>query len=88
MLAATPPDVDSDVVLEAITPDLRAGATDGLLMTSTDKIDIRVFADACFYVGDYLQVAKTSMLMRHRANSQCPMFAYRLSGAPECRYGL
>jgi len=87
-LAATPPDVDSDVVLEAITPDLRAGATDGWLMTGADGTDIRVLADVCFYVGDYLQVAKTSKLMGHGANSPCTMCAYRLSGAPGCRYGL
>jgi len=47
-LAATPPDVDSDVVLEAITPDLRVGATDGWLMVGADGSDVRVFADVCF----------------------------------------
>jgi len=87
-LAATRPHVDSDVALEAITPDLRAGATDGWLMTGADGIDIRVFADVCFYVDDYLQVANTSKLMSHGANSPCTMCTYGLSCAPECRYGL
>jgi len=87
-LAATPPHVDSDVLLEAITPDLRAGATDGWLMTGADGTDIRVFADVCFYVVDSLQVAKTSKLMGHSANSPCTMCSYRLSGAPGCHYGF
>jgi len=87
-LAATPPDVESDVVLEAITPDLRVGATNGWLMVGADGSDVRVFADACLYVGDSLQVAKTSMLMGHGANSPCTMCSYRLSAAPGCRYGL
>ena len=87
-LAATRPHVDSDVALEAITPDLRAGATDGCLMTDADGIDIGVFADVCFYVDDYLQVTKRSTLMSHGANSPCTISTYRLSGAPEGRYGL
>jgi len=87
-LAATPPDVESDVVLEAITPDLRVGATNGWLMVGADGSDVRVFADACLYVGDSLQVANTSMLMGHGANSPCTMCSYRLSAAPGCRYGL
>lgn len=87
-LAATPPDVDSDVVLESITPDVRVGSTHGWLMVGADGSSVRVFADVCFYVGDYLQVAKTSTLMGHGANSSCTMCSYRLSGAPRCRYGL
>jgi len=87
-LVATPPGENSDVVLEAITPELRAGATDGWLMTGADGRDIRVFADVCFSVGDYLQVAKTCRLMGHGANSPSTMCAYLLSGAPGCRCGL
>jgi len=87
-LAATPPHVDSDVLLEAITPDLRARATDGWLMTGADGTDIRVFADVFNHVVDSLQVAKTSKLMGHGANNPCKMCSYRLSGAPGCRYGF
>ena len=87
-LAATPPGVDSDFILEAIAPDLRVGAKDGWLCKGADGKPVRVYADFCFYVGDYVQVAKTSMLMRPGANTPCTIWSYRFSGAPGPRYGL
>ena len=47
-LAATLPGVDSDVILEAIAPDLRVGAKDGWLCEGADGKPVRVYADVCF----------------------------------------
>lgn len=87
-VSVTPAGVDSDCVLEAITEDLRAGARDGWLCRCADGTVVRVWADVCFFVGDYLQVAKTSSLMGSAANSPCTLCTYRLHGAPGCRFGL
>lgn len=87
-VAVTPSRVDSDCVLEAITEDLRVGAHEGWLCRCADGTVTRVWADVCFYVGDYLQVAKTSNLMGPGANSPCTLCTYRLHGAPGSRFGL
>lgn len=87
-VAVTPASVDSDCILEAITDDLRTGAREGWLCRCAGGTMVRVRADVCFFVGDYLQVAKTSKLMGSAANSPCTLCAYRLHGAPGCRFGL
>lgn len=87
-VAVTPAGVDSDSVLKAITDDLRLGAREGWLCRCADGTTVRVRADVAFFVGDYLQVSKTSKLMGSAANSPCTLCAYRLHGAPGCRFGL
>lgn len=87
-VAVTPSGVDSDCVLEAITEDLREGARKGWLCRCADGSTVRVWADVAFFVGDYVQVAKTSNLMGPAANSPCTLCTYRLHGAPGCRFGL
>lgn len=87
-IAITPPGVDSDFVLDAITPDLVAGATDGWVCHDPDGTKVRVFADVSIYVGDYLQVVKTSKMMGYGAKSLCTFCAYRTPGTPGSRYGL
>lgn len=86
-VAATPPGVDSDHVLRAITPDLVRGARDGWLCRAPDGSHVRVFADVSMYVGDYLQVTKTSMMMGYSAKSPCPLCDYRIPGIPGSKYG-
>lgn len=87
-IAVTPSGVDSDCVLEAITEDLREGARKGWLCRCADGSIVRVWADVAFFVGDYVQVAKTSNLMGPAANTPCTLCTYRLHGAPGCRFGL
>lgn len=87
-ISVTPSGVDSDCVLEAITEDLRQGARDGWLCRCADGTTVRVWADISFFVGDYVQVAKTSNMMGPAANSPCTLCTYRLHGAPGCRFGL
>lgn len=87
-IAATPPTVDSDEVLRALTPDLKEGATTGWLCRRPDGSPMRVFVDVAFFVGDYLQVCKTSMTMGYGAKSPCPLCSYRIPGVPGSRYGL
>lgn len=87
-ISITPSGVDSDCILEAITEDLRVGAREGWLCRCADGAVVRVWADVGFFVGDYLQVAKTSNLMGPSANTPCTLCAYRLHGAPGCRFGL
>lgn len=86
--AATPPSVDSDEVLRVITADLREGSTTGWLCRRNDETAVRVFADVAFFVGDYLQVCKTSRMMGYGAKSPCPLCIYRIPGVPGSRYGL
>lgn len=87
-IAATPPTVDSDEVLRVITPDLREGATKGWLCHLRDGTAFRVFVDVAFFVGDYLQICKTSKIMGYGAKSPCPLCIYRVPGVPGSRYGL
>lgn len=87
-ISVTPAGVDSDCILEAITEDLRQGARAGWLCRCADGTSVRVWADVCFFVGDYVQVAKTSSMMGPAANSPCTLCTYRLHGAPGCRFGL
>lgn len=87
-IASTPPSVNSDDVLRAITPDLKEGASTGWLCRRADGSSVRVFADVAMFVGDYLQVTKTSQLMGYGAKSPCPLCTYRVPGVPGSRYGL
>jgi len=84
----TAPGVSSDVILDAIVDDLAVGSSEGWMIRCADGLEVRVFADVCFYVGDYEQVSKTSKLMGSSANSPCSLCTYRLPGIPGCRYGL
>lgn len=79
-IAATPPGVDSDHVLRAITSDLVEGATEGWLCRAPDGSPVRVYADISMFLGDYLQVTKTSMMMGYSAKSPCPLCDYRVPG--------
>lgn len=87
-IAATPPTVDSDEVLLAITSDLTEGAKSGWLCRRSDGSALRVFTDVAFFVGDYLQVCKTSKMMGYGAKSPCPLCIYRNPGVPGSRFGL
>ena len=87
-IAATPPGVNSDCVLNAILPDLVEGATTGWLCRDPDGIDIVVHVDVAFFIGDYVQVSKTSKLMGHGAKSPCPLCHYRAPGVSGSQYGL
>lgn len=87
-ISVTAAGVDSDCILEAITDDLRARARESGLCRCANGDMVRVWADVSFFVGDYLQVAKTSNLMGPSANTPCALFAYRLHGAPGCRFGI
>lgn len=60
IIATTPPGVDSDCVLEAITDDLREGVCMGWLCRCADGSVVSALEDVCFYLGDYLQVSKTT----------------------------
>lgn len=72
------PRSDSDHILRAITPDLVKGASAGWPCHAPDGSKLLVFADVSIFVGDDLQVTKTSMLMGHGAKSPCPLCAYRV----------
>lgn len=87
-ICATPAGVDSDDVLRAITPDLVEGATSGCLCRRREGTPVRVMADVAMFVGDYLQVVKTSMLMGYGAKAPCPLCTYRFPGVPGSRFGL
>lgn len=86
-ICASPAGVDSDDVLRAITPDLVEGATSGWLCRRRDGTPVRVMADVAMFVGDYLQVVKTSMLMGYGAKAPCPLCTYRIPGVPGSRFG-
>lgn len=85
---ATPSDVDSDDVLRAITPDLVEGATSGWICHQGDGSPVRIMADVSMFVGDYLQVFKTSMLVGYGAKAPCPLCSYRVPGVSGSRFGL
>lgn len=87
-ICATPSGVNSDDVLRDSTPDLVEGATSGWLCHRSDGSPVRVMADVCIFVGDYLQIVKTSMLMGYGAKAPCPLCSYRVPGVPGCRFGL
>lgn len=50
-------------MLEAIPDDLRVGSREGCLCRCANGTVVRVWADVSLFVGDYLQVYKTSKLM-------------------------
>lgn len=87
-ISVTPSGVNSDEVLRAVTPDLVEGATSGWLCHRRDGSAVRVMADVAMFVGDYLQVVKTSMLMGYGAKAPCPLCSYRVPGVPGSRFGL
>lgn len=87
-ICATPSGVDSDDVLRAITPDLVEGATSGWLCWRRDGTPVQVMADVAMFIGDYLQVVKTSMLMEYGAKAPCLLCTYRVPGVPGTRFGL
>lgn len=86
-LAATPPGVDSDHSLRAITPDLVKGASVGWACHAPDGSKLLVCGDVITFLGDYLQVTKTSMLMGYGAKSPFPLCAYRVPGVSGSRFG-
>lgn len=88
VIAVAPARVDSDLVLEAVTADLVEGAKSGWLCRRPDGAAVRVFADVAMFVGDYLQVTKSSKMMGYGAKSPCPLCSYRAPGIGGCRYGL
>lgn len=87
-IAATPPGANSDCVLNAILPDLVEGATTGWLCQDPDGVNVVVHVDVSFFIGDYVQVSKTSKLMGHGAKSPCPLCHYRAPGVSGSKYGL
>jgi len=87
-IAATPPGISSDVVLDAITSDVVTGATQGWVVETPDRKPLRVFADLVCFVGDYLQVSKTSKMMGSSATAPCSLCSYRLREHEGSRYGM
>jgi len=67
----------SDDILRLIKDDLRVGATTGWMGVDPDGVPIRVYVDVPFFVGDYVQVAKSSHMRGVRADAPCPLCSYR-----------
>lgn len=86
-VGVTPPDVDSDEVLRFVLPDLVVGMTEGWLVYDPDGKLVRVLADVSFFVGDYVQEAKSCRLMGHAALTPCTLCAYRAPGVAGSNYG-
>jgi len=42
-----------------------------------DGVPIRVYVDVPFFLGDYVQVAKSSHMRGVRADAPCPLCTYR-----------
>lgn len=86
-IGVTPPDVDSDEVLRFVLPDLVVGMTEGWLVYDPDGKPVRALADVSFFVGDYVQEAKSCRLMGHAALSPCTLCTYRVPGVAGSNYG-
>ena len=61
-ISLSAPGVNSDHKLSGIFSDLAVGTTDGWLVKDPSGADVRVFVDVAFFVGDFVQVGKTSKL--------------------------
>lgn len=85
-ISVTTPGLSSDLILEAIMPDLIAGSTTGWLVKDYKGAPVRVMADMSFYVGDYVQVSKSSRMRGHNAHAPCPLCAYSLPGGQGCQF--
>lgn len=85
-ISATPPGVDSDHILRAITPELVRGATERWLCLTHDGSLLRVYADVRMFVGAYLQVTKTSMMLGYSAKTPCPLCDYRCPSVPGSKF--
>lgn len=85
-ISLSAPGVNSDHILSAIRSDLAVGTTDGWLVKDPSGADVRVFVDVAFFVGDYVQVGKTSKLRGHQARSPCPLCRYMQPLQPGSQY--
>lgn len=85
-ISVTPAGVNSDKVLEAITSDLVEGATAGWGLRDFNGLSVRVFVDVSFFVGDYVQVSKSSRMRGHNALAPCSLCAYSLPGGEGSQY--
>lgn len=85
-ISVTPAGVNSDKVLEAITSNLVEGTTTGWALKDCHSSAVRVFADVSFFVGDYVQVSKSSRMRGHNACAPCPLCAYSLPGGEGSQY--
>jgi len=86
-VGVTPPDIDSDEVLRFVLPNSFVGMTEGWLIYDPDGKPVRVLAGVFFFVGDYVQEAKSCRLMGHAALSPCTLFTDRVPGVAGSNYG-
>jgi len=86
-IAVTPPGVDSDEVLRFVKSDLVVGATEGWVVRDPRGNRVRALADISYYVGDYVQEAKSCGLMGHAALTPCTLCTYRATGVSGSSYG-
>ena len=87
LLAVTPPGADGDAVLRLLEADMVEGTTTGWVVADPDGNSMRVFLDVCFFIGDYLQVSKSSHLRGHNGVAPCSLCAYHKPGGSGVQYG-
>jgi len=87
LLAVTPPGVDGDEILRLIEADMAEGATCGWVVADPDGNAVRVLLDVCFFVGDYVQVSKSSHLRGHNGVAPCSLCGYHKPGGAGIQYG-
>lgn len=85
-ISVTPAGVNSDKILEAITSDLVEGTTTGWVLKDCHGAPVHVYLDVAFFVGDYVQVSKSSRMRGHNALAPCSLCAYSLPGGEGCQY--
>lgn len=67
----------SDDNLRLIPDEFREGTTVGWIAEGPDGAKVSIFVDVSFFVGDYVQVAKSSHMRGVCADAPCPLCAYR-----------
>lgn len=85
-ISVTPAGVNSDEILAAITDNLVEGSTKGWSMKDYNGAPVRVYADVSFFVGDYVQVSKSSRMRGHNALAPCPLCSYSLPEGVGAQY--
>jgi len=86
LLAVTPPGVDGDDVLRLIEADMVEGTTTGWVVDDPDGNSVRVLLDVCFFMGDYVQVSKSSHLRGHKGVAPCSLCGYHKPGGSGIQY--
>lgn len=86
VISVTPAGVNSDKILEAIMANLVEGATTGWALKDYRGCSVRVFVDVSLFVGDYVQVSKSSRMRGHYAIAPCSLCEYALPGGEGSQY--